>query len=94
VARPGRKTGIRYSLPVEGFAERLRNLLHTTNTTYEALGKVLGINQSSLSYWATGKSMPTPSRLLEICRHFSVSPNYLLGWLPERKKAANGRFKV
>lgn len=94
MGRTGRKTGSLHSIPVEGFSERFRSLLQATGTTYPVLAEALGINQSSICYWVSGRGMPAPSRLLEICRYFSVSPNYLLGWLHERKKASNGRFKA
>ena len=46
--------------------------------TQAALGEKLGITDRAVSKWETGKSMPDPSLMLELCGLLHINVNELL----------------
>ncbi|MHC4077947.1 MAG: helix-turn-helix domain-containing protein [Planctomycetota bacterium] len=44
----------------------------------QQLSKVLGIRQATLSHVEQGTSLPSCTLLLQLCKHFDVTPTYLL----------------
>lgn len=46
--------------------------------TQAALGEKLGITDRAVSKWETGKSMPDPSLMLELCALLHINVNELL----------------
>ena len=46
--------------------------------TQAALGEKLGVTDRAVSKWETGKSMPDPSLMLELCRLLRINVNELL----------------
>lgn len=61
------------------FGERLRALRAEKNIGQNALAKELDISNASVSYWETGKQMPTAEAIYKIAQYFGVSADYLLG---------------
>ncbi len=61
------------------FGERLKSLRAEKNIGQNALAKELDISNASVSYWETGKQMPTAEAIFKIAQYFDVSADYLLG---------------
>lgn len=61
------------------FGERLKSLRAEKNIGQNALAKQLELSNASISYWETGKQMPTAEAIFKIAMFFDVSADYLLG---------------
>ncbi len=59
--------------------ERIRNLREDNNLTQTQLGKAINITQRKLSYIENNQYEPSIQDIVEICRFFKVSADYLLG---------------
>ena len=58
---------------------RLRELRKTKGITMKALGKEIGVSESTISLYETGKREPDFETLLKLGDYFGVSTDYLLG---------------
>ena len=65
---------------------RIRELRKTQNMTMKQLGEVLGVAESTISQYETGKRQPDNETLLRLSQFFNVTVGYLLG--AEDKKGA------
>ena len=61
------------------FVDRLKELLETENVTQYALSKKIGISQSAVSNWLSGKKEPCIESLWKIADYFDVTVDYLIG---------------
>lgn len=61
------------------FIEILKDFLIDNNLTQTAFAKKVGIKQSQVSEWLTGKAKPGYDILKQICLAFDVSADYFLG---------------
>ncbi|MES5860657.1 helix-turn-helix transcriptional regulator [Bacillus cereus group sp. RP29] len=61
------------------FGQRLRELRSKKNISATALGKVLGIAQTTVSNWENSGYEPNYEMLVKISRFFGVSVDYLVG---------------
>lgn len=61
------------------FSERIKELRRKNHMTQEALGKVLGVGQDSISTYEHGKFYPEVRNLLVLADFFEVSLDYLMG---------------
>ncbi len=61
------------------FGERLKMLRAEKNIGQNLLAKELELSNASISYWETGKQMPTAEAIFKIAQYFGVSADYLLG---------------
>lgn len=61
------------------FSVRLRKVLKDTNTSQQALAKKIGMSQSVVNNYCTGKREPTLDVLALICKALNESADYLLG---------------
>ena len=61
------------------FAERLKELRAEKNIGQNALAKVLGLSNASVSYWETGKQTPSAEAVFKLAQFFNVSADFLLG---------------
>lgn len=61
------------------FGERLKQLRTEKNIGQNQLAKDLGLSNASISYWETGKQLPTIEAVYKIAAYFDVSADYLLG---------------
>ncbi|MBQ2897886.1 MAG: helix-turn-helix transcriptional regulator [Clostridia bacterium] len=59
--------------------EKVRNLREDKNLTQLQLGEQLNMTQRKISYIERGKYEPSIGDIVEICRFFNVSADYLLG---------------
>ncbi|EJV75613.1 transcriptional regulator [Bacillus mycoides] len=61
------------------FGQRLKELRSKKNISATALGKVLGIAQTTISNWENSGAEPNYEMLVKISRFFGVSVDYLIG---------------
>ena len=58
---------------------RLKEIRKDHGDTQESLGKKLGVSTPAVSKWEQGLTDPTLETLLQICRLYDVSSDFLLG---------------
>lgn len=61
------------------FANRLRQLRKAHRISQAGLAKVIGITQQAISYYESGKDIPTLDVLIRLADFFDVSLDYLVG---------------
>ena len=59
--------------------EKIRNLREENNLTQHMLGKILNMTQRKISYMENNRYKPSIQDIIEICKFFNVSSDYLLG---------------
>ena len=65
------------------FAERLRKVRTEAGESRAALGEILGVSVSQISEMENDRKGTTLEKLAEICRHYHISADYLLGLTDE-----------
>lgn len=65
-------------------SNRIRCLRQDHGLTQEEFGKLFGVVKSTVSLYENGRSVPNDQIKTEMCRHFNVSMDYLLGLTDER----------
>ena len=63
---------------------RIRQLRKQKNLTMKQLGEALGLAESTISQYETGKREPDIGTILKICEYFNVTLDYLLGIVDEQ----------
>ena len=58
---------------------RLREIRKSRNTTMKKLGSELGLAESTISLYESGKRQPDFETVLKLADYFGVSVDYLLG---------------
>ena len=66
--------------------DRIRGLREDCNMTQTALGKVLNMTQRKISYMENNKYEPSIGDIIELCKFFGISSDYLLGITDVNKK--------
>ena len=65
------------------FRERLNHLMFSAHKvqglTYTKIAQDLGISQSAMAYYKSGKTLPCAEHLIKLADYFGVSTDYLLG---------------
>lgn len=61
------------------FPENLQELMDKKNLTQLALAESIGVSQKCVSKWLNGRSEPTLSNIVNLCRFFDVSSDFLIG---------------
>ncbi len=61
------------------YQARIKALIEDTDTRQKSLAAALGLNQSTLSNYVTGRTSTPPEVLAKIAQHFSVTTDYFLG---------------
>ena len=59
--------------------EKIRNLREDNNLTQAQLGKLLNMTQRKISYIERNQYEPSIQDIVEICKFFKVSSDYILG---------------
>lgn len=59
--------------------ERLKKLRKENKITMRELGGVLGLSETAIYYYETGKREPDQATLKKLADYFNVSVDYLLG---------------
>ena len=61
------------------FGDRLKSLRNEFGVGQNQLAKDLSISNASVSYWETGKQIPSAEVIFKLSKYFNVSADYLLG---------------
>lgn len=61
------------------FQEIIKEILILNNLSQEKLGKILGVNQTTVSQWLIGKKKPSYESIWALYKNFNVTPNELFG---------------
>lgn len=61
------------------FHERLRGLREDKDLNQTQLGKILNMTQKKVSRLETKRTEPTTDEIIQICKFFKVTSDYLLG---------------
>lgn len=71
---------------------RLKELRKDANITMKKFGEIIGVSESTISLYESGKRQPDYNTLERIADHFNVTVDYLLGrdQLPHPKPIASG----
>ncbi|MBE7088314.1 MAG: helix-turn-helix transcriptional regulator [Clostridiales bacterium] len=65
------------------FCERLKELRKERNLSQMDLALATNISQSAIAKWELGKTEPTASALIALCKFFNESCDFLLGLTDE-----------
>lgn len=63
----------------ELFIQDLLLRLHSLNLSQNQLGRDIGMSQSGINYYVSGKHNPSADAFLRICNRLSLNPNKYLG---------------
>ena len=58
---------------------RLRQLREDHDKTQSEIAQVLGIKQTVYSRYETGKNDMKPNQIIELCKYYNVSADYVFG---------------
>ena len=61
------------------FQEIIKEIMIMNGLSQDGLGKVLGVNQTTIGQWLKGKKKPSYDSILAIYKNFIVTPNELFG---------------
>lgn len=64
---------------MDKFCNKLKELRKDNNLSVLALSKILSVNHSTILRWESGEISPSIDHLINICNHFGVSADYMLG---------------
>ena len=64
---------------IEIFSERLKMLRTENNLSQNALAQKLDLSNASISYWETGKQVPSAEVIYKMSLFFDISADFLLG---------------
>lgn len=64
---------------IKEFGEKLKYLRKEANIGQNQLAETLKISNASISYWETGKQLPSAEAVYKLAVFFNVSADYLLG---------------
>ena len=67
------------------FHENLKALREDHDLTQTELGKFLNMTQRKISHLECKNSEPTTDKIIQICKFFRISADYLLGLTKEPK---------
>lgn len=67
---------------------RIRELRKAKKVTMKELGNIIGVAESTMSLYETGKRKPDPETLSRLADYFNVSVDYLLGRDEEQTQPA------
>lgn len=61
------------------FQEIIKDIMVMNNLSQEKLGKILGVNQTTIGQWLKGKKKPSYDSIWAIYKNFNITPNELFG---------------
>lgn len=61
------------------YQKKLRDLRQDAEKTQKEIAAYLGIEQTVYSRYETGKNDMKPFQIIELCRYYNVSADYILG---------------
>ena len=60
-------------------AEVIKEIMIEKNLSQQALGNILGVNQTTIGQWISGKKKPSFDNILSIYEKFKITPNEVFG---------------
>ena len=76
------------------FGTRLKELRKQNSITQTELGRLLGVEKSTISMYENGKSFPSYDTLIQIATHFNLSTDYLLGVSDLSNQQQSGTIQI
>ena len=76
------------------FAQRFKELRANGGYTQQQLANLFNVTRPCICYWETGKRVPDYIKLVEICKFFQVSSDYLLGFSDNKNTNFNDNHYV
>lgn len=73
---------------------RIRSLRKENNMSQQKLAELLGVNQTAVSQWERDVTSPSASAMNEMCKLWTVTPDYLLGLTDTRITASKKVFQI
>ena len=64
---------------VKQFSERIKALRIEKGVGQNKLAEDLSLSNASISYWETGKQIPSAEVVYKLANYFGVSADYILG---------------
>jgi transcriptional regulator with XRE-family HTH domain len=64
---------------VKEFGEKVKYLRKESGIGQNSLAEILDVSNASISYWETGKQLPSAEAVFKLANFFNVSADYLLG---------------
>lgn len=64
---------------VKEFGEKVKYLRKESGIGQNYLAEILDVSNASISYWETGKQLPSAEAVFKLANFFNVSADYLLG---------------
>ena len=61
------------------FNERLKNIRKERNLTQKAIYTILKVSPNCYASWEQGRTQPDIENIINLCKIFNVSADYLLG---------------
>ena len=61
------------------FAERIKSLRQEKGVGQNKMAEDLQVSNASISYWETGKQIPSAEVIYKMAKYFNVSADYILG---------------
>ena len=68
-----------YNIVMSILCQRLKELRIERKITQKQLADILQTNNSSVCDWERGRTEPNVEMIVNICKYFDVSADYLLG---------------
>ncbi len=67
------------SFDIKEMGERLRWLRNEREIGQNQLAELLNLSNASISYWETGKQIPSAEAIFKLATFFDVSADFILG---------------
>lgn len=64
---------------MSGFSEQLKELRDEKGISQSKLAKEIGVTQKAIDFWEKAINEPKASYIIELCKFFEVSSDFLLG---------------
>ena len=64
---------------LKAFADRIKSLRLEKGVGQNKLAEDLNLSNASISYWETGKQIPSAEVIYKMAKYFEVSADYILG---------------
>ena len=61
------------------FADRIKSLRQEKGVGQNKMAEDLEVSNASISYWETGKQIPSAEVIYKMAKYFNVSADYILG---------------
>jgi len=59
------------------YSTKILRIREDNELSQRQLGEIINVNRVSISYWETGKQVPSISKAMAISKHFDVSLDYI-----------------